>query len=225
MAVPYRALNSTHPESKGCKEGQERKARRAEAAATRAAHEVTLKSHSDDLGSVDVFKYLGRLMSPAVTGNIRKALAKWARLSRALGREGVDARLAGKFYVAVVQAVLLFGAETWVVTPRILAALEGFHHRVARRITDLVGRRGRDGTWLYPEIATALERAGLFPIQVYITRRQNTIAKYVATRPIGSIARDEKPPPGDHRLRWWDQEGLVFEEMEAEIDLEEQGGQ
>ena len=58
MAVPCRALNSTHPESKGCKEGQERKARRAEAAAAKAAHEVILKSHADELGSVDVFKHL-----------------------------------------------------------------------------------------------------------------------------------------------------------------------
>ena len=46
-----------------------------------------------------------------------------------------------KFYAAVAQAVLLFGAETWVVAPQILAALEGFYHRVARRITGLVGRQ------------------------------------------------------------------------------------
>ena len=35
----------------------------------------------------------------------------------------------------VVQAVLLFGAETWVITPRIEKALESFMHRAARRIT------------------------------------------------------------------------------------------
>ena len=45
----------------------------------------SLKSHSDDLGSVDAFKHLGRLMShndadwPAVTSNVRKARAKWAK--------------------------------------------------------------------------------------------------------------------------------------------------
>ena len=30
-----------------------------------------------------------------------------------LGREGADRRTLGRFYVAVVQAVLLFGSKTW----------------------------------------------------------------------------------------------------------------
>ena len=137
-----------------------------------------------------------------------------------LDREGADARLAGKFYAAVAQAVLLFGSETWVVTPRILKALEGFHHQVAQRISGLIGRRARDGTWQYPEISEALTRAGLSAIDVCVTRRQNTIAKHVATRPIYHIATTEEPPSGTSRLRWWDQKGLVFQEEEEDIDLE-----
>ena len=175
---------------------------------------MVLKAHNDDLGAVSVFKYYGRLLSyndddwPAVSSNLRKARAKWARLSKVLSSEGVSGRLAGRFYVAVVQSVLLFGSETWVITPRILQALQGFHHRIARRLSGLVATRGRNGTWDYPLIAEALERAGLSTIEEYILRRQNTIAAYVATRPIYDIAR----------LRWWNQEGLVFEGMESDID-------
>ena len=36
-----------------------------------------------------------------------------------LGREGADRRTAGRFYVAVVQEVLLFGSEMWVMTPQL----------------------------------------------------------------------------------------------------------
>ena len=50
-------------------------------------------------------------------------------------REGADKRVSGNFFKAVVQVVLLFGAETWVLTPRIERALEIFMHGAARRIT------------------------------------------------------------------------------------------
>ena len=43
--------------------------------------------------------------------------------------------MSGNFFKAVVQAVLLFGAETWVLTPRIERALESFLHGAALRIT------------------------------------------------------------------------------------------
>ena len=82
MFVAGRALCTTHQNSKECRDGVERKQRRLEIAATSAAHEVTLKSQADDLGSVDVFKYLGRLLTyndddwPAISGNIKKARAK-----------------------------------------------------------------------------------------------------------------------------------------------------
>ena len=44
---------------------------------------------------------------------------KWVRLAKILVREGADKRTMGRFYVAVVQAVILFGYKTWVLTPRL----------------------------------------------------------------------------------------------------------
>ena len=72
---------------------------------------------------------------PAVIAHLQKARKSWARLSRILGRDGADTRTSGRFYLAIVQAVLRFGAETWVLTPRIGRLLGVFHHRVARRIS------------------------------------------------------------------------------------------
>ena len=64
--------------------------------------------------------------------------------------------MTGRFYVAVVQEVLLFGYETWVLNPRLEKALEGFHHREARRMAGMGYKRQRDGTWVYPPIGAAL---------------------------------------------------------------------
>ena len=59
------------------------------------------------------------------------------RLENILGREGEDKRTAGRFYEAVVQAVLLFGSETWVLTPQLEKSLEGFHRRAAQRMAGM----------------------------------------------------------------------------------------
>ena len=87
------------------------------------------------------FKYLGIILTagdddfPAVAGNLGKARKSWGRLQRILSREGADKRVSGKILKVVVQQVLLFGVETWVVTPRMERALNSFMHGAARRIT------------------------------------------------------------------------------------------
>jgi hypothetical protein len=111
------------------------------------------------------------------------------------------------FYKAVVQSVLLYGCETWVITSQVLRVLEGFHHRVARRLS---GKRpyylSRGNQWVYPPIGEALEAAGLYPIEHYISVRQNTLADNVATRPILELCRETERQSGSARHRlWWTQ--------------------
>ena len=83
------------------------------------------------------FKYLGRVITagdddwPVLVGNLQKARKSWGRLSRILSREGADPKVSGHFSKVVTQAVLLFGAETWVLTPRTERDLSSFQHRVA----------------------------------------------------------------------------------------------
>ena len=175
-----------------------------------AAKEVTFTASGDQLSSVEVFRYLGRLLSatdndwPALHRNLAKARQRWAMISRVLAREGASPRVSGMFYKAVVQAVLLYGSETWVFTQSMYKALAGFHHRVARR---LAGRMPRleQGQWVYPPIQEALEAAGLFPMEEYITRRRNRMVDYVATRPILDIcegAMRKSGTPTGTRF-WW----------------------
>ena len=64
------------------------------------------------LRAVSSLCYLGRMLSftdenwPAVDWNIWRGLRKWEQLEKILVREGADKRMTGRFYVALVQAVL-----------------------------------------------------------------------------------------------------------------------
>ena len=88
------------------------------------------------------------------------------------------------FYIFVTQQVLLFGAETWVLTVKMEAALDAFQGRVARRLTGRMPRRGRDGKWRYLPLAGAKKDAGIVRARTLVLRRKNTVAQFVAMRPI-----------------------------------------
>ena len=117
----------------------------------------------------------------AVVGNLGKSRKSWGRLSRVLGREGSDPKVSGNFYKAVAQVVLIFGAETWVLTQRMEKALDSFQSMFARRLTGKQPRRKTDRRWDYPPLAEALGEAGLEGIRKSVTRRQNKVAQYIVT--------------------------------------------
>ena len=76
-------------------------------------------------------------------------------MARILGREGADPKVSRMFYIDVTQQVLLFGAESWVMTGKMEAALDAFQGRVARSLTGRMPRRGRDGKWFCLPLAGA----------------------------------------------------------------------
>ena len=139
--------------------------------------------YGTQLKAVSLFRYLGRTLSytynnfPAVEQNLWRARGKWGRLAKILERKGEDKRMTGRFYVAVVQVVLLFGFEVWVLTPRLEKSLKGFHQRAAWRMAGMGPKHQQDGTWLYPSIGAALVMMGLEEIGVYFACSQNMVAK------------------------------------------------
>ena len=56
--------------------------------------------------------------------------------SRVSMRKGAYPITPGNFYKVFIDSVLLFGAETWIMTWRMTEALKWMHRGVARRITD-----------------------------------------------------------------------------------------
>ena len=119
-----------------------------------------------------------------MAGNLGKAQKTWGRLKQILGREGADKRVSGNFFMAVVQQFLMFGAETWVVTPRIERVLNSLMHGAARRITGRQPQIGWYGKWFYPSMEGAMKEAGFKDIWTSIINRQNTVAQYIATLPL-----------------------------------------
>ena len=96
--------------------------------------EVTTKAFSIygiPLEMVTSFRYLGRVISladdnyPAVVSNLSRARAVWKRMNGIISREGGAQQVSGLFSKAIVQVVLLFVSETWVVTPCIGRSLGG----------------------------------------------------------------------------------------------------
>ena len=63
-------------------------------------------------------------------------------------------------------------------------ALRSFIHGAARRITGRQPQRGWDGNWFYPSLVGAMKEAGFTEVRTSINRRQNTVAQYIAMRPL-----------------------------------------
>ena len=135
---------------------------------------------------VTSFKYLGWVISEtdndwtAVVRKLAQAKTVWSRMSRILSSEGATPWVFGLFFKAVIQAVLLFGAETWVVTPRMGKSLGAFQTQVARQLMGNLPHRTTNGMWGYTSASAARRATGFFTMEEYLRRRQNTVTQYIA---------------------------------------------
>ena len=120
----------------------------------------------------------------AMTWQLTRAKRKWGRFSAILRSQGVKPRVMGYFYKAVVQAVLLYGSESWVLSEFFLKQLRSFHARVARYLTGRHIRQLEDGSWYHPPTGDVLEEAGLETVDTYIKRRRDTVRRFVLYRPL-----------------------------------------
>ena len=118
----------------------------------------------------------------------------------------------GRFYVAVVQVVLLYGSESWTISLRELETLEGFQKKAMRYMTGRHIRQDSRGVWHYPDHGLMMRECGLKPISHYIRKRRGTLRRYFEeyradmlkeTGKIGAPARDA------HKVLWWKQPWIV----------------
>ena len=113
------------------------------------------------------YKYLGQALTAScdnlkeVVTNIWKAWGIWEPFYRILGRDGADPWTSGSFNKAADLATLLFGSETWVMTPRIGKTLGGFRHRVARCLVETHTKRDTLGRWEYVPLDAETSTVGL----------------------------------------------------------------
>ena len=124
--------------------------------------------------------------------------------------------IAAKFYKAVVQAVLLYGSKTWNLTKSALTRLERFHvcaaYKMARKHRP---KRGLNGVWVYPKTADVLEECGMRTVAEYIQVRCQTIATYMATRPILTACVGGKWRRGLMPCQWWWEQPMCLDAENA----------
>ena len=77
--------------------------------------------------------------------NLRKAQRRWGTVEKVLGKKGAPIKDRPMMYKAILQAVLLYGSESWVVTDAMMTVLEGFHHMILIRIARMMARMGGGG--------------------------------------------------------------------------------
>ena len=126
-----------------------------------------------------------------------------------LSRDGTDPKVSRAFYIAVTQVVLLFGSEKWVLTSQMEKALDSFQSWVARKITGRQPRRSKDRSWIYPLLVGIIKETEMVVIRTSIIQRQNTVAQFIATRPILDLCEQAAQRSGVQvSWRWWEQTGI-----------------
>ena len=154
------------------------------------ALEVNFTIGGVGINRVKQFRYLGRVLdendddSHAAGRQLARARDKWRRFGHVLKSERVSPRVMGYFYKAVVQAVLLYGSETWTLTEGLKRQFQSFHSRVARFLTGKHIRPLEDGSWHCPPTEDVLQEAGLETVEEYILRRRQTVRGFVRHRPM-----------------------------------------
>jgi exonuclease III len=229
MFIPYSVLASRHTHTWQCKQGTELKHKRSITMEAQRALQQKFTVSDTPIERVTTFKYLGRQTAscdddwPALCLNLNKARKRWMDISRVLVHEGADKRISGMFYKAVAQSVLLYLSETWVLTPSMLRRLDGFHKRIARRLTGRAPIHLLDeGRWKYPPFGNAFEEAGLYSISEYIFRRRTTLVDYVTTSPLLKLCQETiRPSRLKNQLFWWDQSSIKKRKATGQLRKED----
>jgi hypothetical protein len=160
---------------KECQVGVEQMQQREAAVTLALALGQQFRVDGEVLEWVEVFKYLGCLFAQdgdniqAIRALLWKARTTWARVDQVLCNKNVSPHIAANFYKAVVQAILLHGGGTWVLSRTALARLEGFHIRAAYRMAKMhKPKRGLGRTWIHPQSVNVLQECGLKTMEEYI---------------------------------------------------------
>ena len=118
-----------------------------------------------------IFPYLGFTVTynnsywAALNHNIQKVHRWWSMVGKVVLKTKEMVRVKIILYKVVVQLVLLYGSESWVVTMEIIKVLEVFHHWLKRRILGMTAQSTTKGDWECPPVDEALETAGIRPIK------------------------------------------------------------
>ena len=111
--------NAKHWETNTCIEMTRKRISYFKKYEKRTALKAKFEIYGNNINRVREFKYLGRILdekdddSVAASRQLQRAKNKWNRIANVLKTQGVGSKIMGYFYKAIVQAVLLYGSESW----------------------------------------------------------------------------------------------------------------
>ena len=112
------AIPDRHWKSDTCKKLQVRRSNEKVTLKQWEAESVEFTINGEKIERVEEFRYLGRILteddddSRCIEDQLNRARSRWWRMAKLLKREGANLFQIGRFYMAVVQAVLLYGSES-----------------------------------------------------------------------------------------------------------------
>ena len=131
----------------------------------------------------------------SVVGNFCKERKIWERLLQILGSDREYTWKSGRFYMVVVQEIMILVLEMWVVNPHIGRAMGEFHHRFARRITEKHTGRKANERQKYPLLEETVYEPVLEDMETYISRRKNTATNFITNMPILDLCLEAERRP------------------------------
>ena len=199
-----------HLQSEDCKRYTEIKNNKRLDICNKASVNVKFQLDGNNIKAVNEFKYLGRIIDnddndmKAIQKQITKARAVWGKIGKILKmRSDSNIRIMSIFYKVIIQTVLLYGSESWVINDNSKSKLRSFHNRCARFLT---GRyiTQKDEQWVYPETKRTLELAHLLPIEDYIIKRKTKIEEYARETAIyDECIKKSLYIKSNNSLQWW----------------------
>ena len=109
--------------------------------------------------------------------------------------------MSAMFYWAVVQAVMIFGTETWVLSEAMVLLIQ---------ITGQKSKHQRDRTWRSAAAEKVIKEAVTQSLGAYIDKRQATVAEWVDLRLILEVCDKETGYKGGGMRQdtWWRKNGV-----------------
>jgi len=124
-------------------------------------------------------------------------------MKKLLCQQKASTKAMGRFYLAAVQSILLYGSESWTLTTQQLRLLDSFHHHCASHITQMHIRPLPDGSWFTPASMDVLQVAGLKPINTYIQQRRQHVTRFAKNLPIFAQCNTSKPTRTTKAHTYW----------------------
>ena len=218
---------ASHLGSEECKRFAEIRKNKRIDECQKAAKNVSFYINGEEIKKVKQFKYLGRIITDddndlmAVEQQLTKARRTWGMIGKVIKKKSKsNPRIMSIFYKVIVQTILLYGSESWVLNQGLKDKLNSFHNRCARYITgDHI--RVIDDVWYYPSRKETLEKADLLTIDEYITKRKNTVSIYAEETQIFKDCKEITERTKDNKsLAWWNKNNNICLDV-AEISINE----